>query len=192
MALEAAMFERLWQAFRSKTAQTQQTEVSSRPDWAAKFSVRSESIALFSSLSPENMFRRKAQVPEAALGAAAIPIEETCQPIVGPENSVPWPLPPTPGTQLSTFWGSGKATTGTFVLRADAALRIAVNGGPFKLRIRRSDGTFLRDVAALDGEELCLGLLAIPVGGSYSLVIEAPADVQWGVTVVQQWHPMSD
>src|SRR5256886_9998736 len=52
-----------------------------------------------------------------------------------------------------TFRGAQTQTTRAFVLAADAALRITAEAGPFQLRVRRADGTFLSDVANLpDGD----------------------------------------
>jgi hypothetical protein len=81
-----------------------------------------------------------------------------------------------------TFRGSGNATTATFSLDDDAALRIVADGGPLKLKVKRADGTFLGDAAEIpDGGHVLMG---IPEGGVYSFVIESSA--RWGVTVVYE------
>lgn len=179
------MFDWLRRAFRSRISPRQWAEAPTQPAWERKFSVCRESIVLFSPLTPENMFRGQAQASLAAVGPIANSDEGSCQPIAGAENSVPWPLPPVPGARVLTFWGSGNTTTGSFQLRRDGVLRIAASGGPFTLQVKCSDGTILRDIAALDGQTARLGLLAISEGGTYSLVVEAPVDVHWGVTVMQ-------
>jgi hypothetical protein len=117
---------------------------------------------------------------DAADGTCA---EAIAQPVAGVENSVPWPYPPPAGAQALTFRGSGNATTGTFSLDGDAALRIVTEGSPITLKIKRADGTFLAEAVELpDGGH---GLMAIPEGGVYSFVIESSA--RWGVTAL--WPP---
>lgn len=70
--------------------------------------------------------------------------------------------------------------TERFTLAGDAALRILPNAAPFKLVVQKDDGTLLADVAVLgDG---MLGLMALPEGGTYRLLIEAHAE--WGVSIV--------
>jgi hypothetical protein len=110
------------------------------------------------------------------------------QTVAGVENSsVSWPFPPPAGAQTLTFRGSGNATTRTFSLDYDAALRIVAEGGPLKLRIMRSDGTFETFVGDATELRIKVGeytLAAIREGGTYSIVIESSA--RWGVTVVYQ------
>jgi hypothetical protein len=84
--------------------------------------------------------------------------------------------------RFETFWGTRAATTAAFEVPVDAALRILARAGRFTLRVQRSDGTYLGEVADL--AEGGLGLLAISRGGTYRLLIDAAAD--WGVTVVSR------
>ncbi len=106
----------------------------------------------------------------------------TLPPISGTNTPIPWPLPLPPEMQTLTFRGEGNNTTEEFTLQADAALRIIVENGPFTLRVRKADGTFLSDVARVADKGLAL--MAIPERGRYSLVIDSSS--RWGVTVVYQ------
>jgi hypothetical protein len=101
-------------------------------------------------------------------------------PMHGPENAVPWPTPPIPGTEMLTFWGSGDATTQEFALPGDASVRIAVEKGPFALRVLRPDGTDAANIAPIP--DAGLGLGAIPEGGTYTLEVRTGGS--WGVTLV--------
>jgi hypothetical protein len=98
----------------------------------------------------------------------------------GPEYAVPWPTPPIPGTELITFWGTGPATTEPFVLPGDASVRIAVEKGPFTLRVLRPDGTDGATLAPIPDAGLALG--AIPQGGTYTLDVQTTGN--WGVSIV--------
>ena len=101
-------------------------------------------------------------------------------PVTSGGGPISWPAPLPPGAKSMTFHGEGNGTTEEFTLEGDGALRIDAKKGPFKLRVRRADGRFLKDVADLpDGGQ---ALMAIPKAGRYSLVIEARG--RWGVTVV--------
>lgn len=104
------------------------------------------------------------------------------EPVVGAENSIPWPFPLRGGSHVLTFWGDGSARTESFILPGDGALRILPNGSAFELRVRREDGSFLPEVARLS--KGALGLMAITEGGSYTLDIEAQGE--WGVTVLSR------
>jgi hypothetical protein len=128
---------------------------------------------LFGSRPP---VRRVGEVDWAASGADAI-----SQPLAGPENMVWWPYPHTPGKQALVFRGSGNAETGEFTLDGEAALRIVMEAGPYTLRIRRADGTFLHQVPKDSKGGLALTEIN-EGGGTYSLVIETPA--RWEVTIV--------
>jgi hypothetical protein len=162
-------------------------QASRRPAWAAAIPVSSEPIRLCSALTPQNMVGespRQQQPAEAPAVGTAAPAEGVLQPVAGADNAVPWPMPCPPGAHLLTFWGTGSAHSGEFALPSDGALRIVARGGPIEVRVRRKDGSFLADRASLDGERARLGLLAIPRSGTYSLVVEAEAGLDWGVTVV--------
>ncbi|HEV3022820.1 MAG TPA: hypothetical protein VGX76_10135, partial [Pirellulales bacterium] len=66
---------------------------------------------------------------------------------------------------------------------------IVVRDGPIVVRVRRNDGSFLADVGFVDGKTARLALLAIPRSGTYSLVVEAEARGDWGLTVVYRGPP---
>jgi hypothetical protein len=101
-------------------------------------------------------------------------------PLHGPEHAVPWATPPIPGTALVTFWGTGDATTEAFATTGEASLRMAVETGPFELRVVRPDGTGGADLAPVPRG--CLALGSIPEAGTYHLEVRATGN--WGVTVV--------
>jgi hypothetical protein len=117
-------------------------------------------------------------------GAATSPedswTEAVAQPLHGAENAVPWPFPPPDGARTLTFRGIGNATTGNFKLEEDAVLRVAAYLGPIRLGVQREDGTFV--VQMTPTMEQVAGMIPIPEGGTYRLVVEAPG--KWGVTVV--------
>jgi hypothetical protein len=85
---------------------------------------------------------------------------------------------------MLTFWGTGSARSAEFALPSDGALRIVAQGGPIEVRLRREDGSYLTDRACLDGKQVRLGMMAIPSSGTYSLVVESHAGLDWGVTVL--------
>jgi hypothetical protein len=101
----------------------------------------------------------------------------------GPENAVPWPTPPIPGTELITFWGTGSATTEPFTLPGDASVRIAIETGPLVLRVLNPDGTDGTDGATVAPiPNAGLALAAIPQGGTYTLAVETTGN--WGISIV--------
>jgi hypothetical protein len=103
-------------------------------------------------------------------------------PIPSGGGPVSWPTPLPTGTQSFTFRGDGNGTTEEFTLEGDAALRIVADKGPFKLRVRRADGKFLKDEADLpNGGQ---ALMAIAKKGRYAIVVEGRG--KWGVTVVHE------
>jgi hypothetical protein len=104
----------------------------------------------------------------------------TLAPMHGPENAVPWPTPPIPGTSMLTFWGTGDANTQEFTLPSDASVRIAVEKGPFALRVLRPDGTDGANIATIPNAGLGLG--AIPKGGTYTLDVRTSGS--WGISIV--------
>jgi hypothetical protein len=97
----------------------------------------------------------------------------------GPEYAVPWPTPPLDGAELLTFWGMGSATTEPFTLPGDASIRIAVEAGPFVLRVLRPDGTDGATIAPIPNPGLALG--AIPQCGTYTLDVQTSG--RWGITI---------
>jgi len=101
-------------------------------------------------------------------------------PVAGPERAVPWPTPPIPGTSMLTFWGSGDQTSEPFTLPGDASVRMAIEEGPFVLRVLNPDGTDAATLAPVPDGGMALG--AIPQGGTYTLEVKAPG--RWGITVV--------
>lgn len=107
-------------------------------------------------------------------------MSEPLAPLHGPENAVPWPTPPIPGTAMLTFWGSGDATTQPFTLPGDASVRIAVEKGPLTVRVLRSDGSDGANIAPIPNAGLGLG--AIPEGGIYTLDVRTTGS--WGITIV--------
>jgi hypothetical protein len=107
-------------------------------------------------------------------------MSEPLAPMHGQEKAVPWPTPPIPGTSMLTFWGSGDATTQEFALPSDASVRIAVERGPFALRVRRPDGSDGADIAPIP--DAGLGLGAITEGGTYTLEVRTGGS--WGITIV--------
>jgi hypothetical protein len=143
-------------------------------------------------MTPENMFGESAQqqqsseTPAMTTGPSA---EGAHQPVAGADNAVPWIAPCPPDAHLLTFWGTGSAHSGEFFLPSDAAIRIVVRDGPIVVRVRRNDGSFLADVGFVDGKTARLALLAIPRSGTYSLVVEAEARGDWGLTVVYRGPP---
>jgi hypothetical protein len=162
-------------------------QASKRPTWAAAIPVYSESIQLCSAPTPEKLFRATPRLQQTAGTqpvAAVTSTEAVIQPVAGADNAVPWPMPFPTGAHQLTFWGTGSAHTAEFALLSDGALRIVARCGPIKLRVQRQDGSFLDDKADLDGQKVRLGLMAISENGTYSLVVEASAGVDWGVTVL--------
>jgi hypothetical protein len=159
---------------------------SMRPAWAAAFAGSRPPIQFCSpvaaGLIPENALQQ--QDPEVPAATTAVPPEAVIQPIAGADSAVPWPWPA--DAQALTFWGAGGARTAYFDVPSDAVLRIVVRSGPIALRVRRRDGSFLEDTARLDGQDMHFGLMAIPVGGVYCLLVEAATGIDWGVTVVYQ------
>ncbi len=101
-------------------------------------------------------------------------------PLHGPDHAVPWPTPPIPGTVQITFWGTGDAATEFFATASDASVRMAVETGPFEVRVLREDGTSGADLAPVP--HACLALGSIPEAGTYRLDVRATGN--WGVTVV--------
>ena len=101
-------------------------------------------------------------------------------PVTGAGKAVPWPTPPIPGTTLLTFWGTGDQLSEVFTLPGDASVRIAVEKGPFVLRVLNPDGSDATKIAPVPDGGMALG--AIPHGGTYTLEVKAPA--RWGITVV--------
>lgn len=97
----------------------------------------------------------------------------------GPEHAVPWPTPPIPGTALVTFWGTGDATTEPFEVSEEASVRMAVETGPFAVRVLNPDGTDAADLAPVPRP--CMALGSIPAAGTYTLAVRATG--AWGVTV---------
>jgi hypothetical protein len=157
-----------------------------RPAWAAAFDGPRPPIQYCSpvaaGLIPENPLQQQdSEVPGAT---PDLPPEAAIQPIVGADSAVPWLGPA--DAQASTFWGAGSARTAYFDVPSDGVLRIVVRSGPIALRVRRRDGSFLEDTARLDGQDMHFGLMAIPVGGVYCLLVEAATRTDWGVTVVYQ------
>jgi hypothetical protein len=122
------------------------------------------------------------RVPKSQKGGTTAMSEQSARvaPLVGTEYAVPWPTPPLPGTSMLTFWGNGDQTSESFTLPCDASVRIAVETGPFALRVLNPDGTDATTLAPIPDGGLALG--AIPHGGTYTLEVKAPA--RWGVTVV--------
>lgn len=162
------------------------------PAWAAAFSVSTEPIAMCSQLTPENMIGEEPrQVPTADAMAAptASSSEGLVRPLPGPDNAVPWPMPSPLGAQMLTFWGTGSARSEAFTLQSDAALRVVTRKGSIEVSVQREDQTFLSDRVCLDGNQVCLGMMAIPRSGTYSLVVESQTGMDWGVTVLYMGHP---
>jgi hypothetical protein len=162
-------------------------QASQRPAWAAAIPVSSEPILMCSPLTlggPVGEGPRQPQAAAAPPVASTPSAEEALQPVAGAANGVPWPMPCPSGAHLLTFWGTGSAHSQEFTVSSDGALRILARDGPMEVRVRRKDGSFLADCASLDGQKVRLGLMAIPRSGTYSLVVEAKAGLDWGVTVL--------
>lgn len=181
------MFDSLLRLFRSSASEDDKLSDLQRPLWASAVSVLTEPIQVWSELALATLLASNTQ-PQGEIGNRAsttVAIAEgTPQPLAGARNAVPWPSPPPQDAEVFTYWGRGSGKTSGFTLQGDAALRIVAKSGPFRLRIRRRDGTFLVDSAEMAGRAIHLGLMAISAGGTYSLVIQAPDRVRWGVTVV--------
>ena len=113
------------------------------------------------------------------------PAPEPLQPVLGIENTVPWPIPfPQPAAFL-TFWGAGDQTTQPFVLDGDGAMRITIESGLLQLRVLCPDGSEVGNPTTMAGPGLALD--SIPAGGTFVLAVRASA--RWGITVV---HYMLD
>jgi hypothetical protein len=159
---------------------------SQRPAWATAFSLSGKPILMCTQLTPENIYAespRQLPTADAPTAAAASSAEGLLRPLAGADNTVPWPLPPFEGAQMLTFWGTGSARSAEFTLPSDGVLRIVARG-PIEVRVRRKDGSYLSDRACLAAKQEQLAIMGIPSSGTYSLVVESHAEVDWGVTVL--------